>query len=114
MSNPAILNFLLNVVFLVLFDHHIGINLLCRGKSLSLDDFEINGDLLPYIIQKLIRVVFINKRDIFQSGKYIVAQNAFFIGNIQSAILFSSLLFSSLLFVNNSSARNASKSPKAR
>ena len=77
MTHPAVL------YFGILFQHHVGVYLLGCGKTLGLDDFKVNGDFLPVIVQKLVCCIAVNQRNSCQPCKDLPAQAFFLAGSIQ-------------------------------
>ena len=77
MAHPAVLH------LGILFQHHVGVYLLGCSKALGLDDFKVNGDFLPVIVQKLICCIAVNQRNSCQPCKDLPAQAFFLAGSVQ-------------------------------
>ena len=81
MTGPALLHLLIFAV--LLFRNHVGVNLFCGSKSLRLDNFEVNRNPPPFVIQKLIGAVAIDQRNPSKPGENGVAQHRFLLGGIE-------------------------------
>ena len=77
MTHPAVL------YLGILFQHHVGVYLLSCSKTLGLDDFKVDGNFLPVVVQKLVCCIAVNQWNSCQPCKDLPAQAFFLAGSIQ-------------------------------
>ena len=82
MAYPTFLYFLIFTIFFL--EHHIRIHFSYCLKTFCLYDFQINRNFIPFIIEKLICLIFIDQRYIFKSSEDIFAYYVLFFGHCKS------------------------------